>query len=108
MRELIYTQSHPTLGNLKGVLRIIGKLLFFKFNNAQQSMQVISQLQSKGALIETSKEWLKVDMFPNQDLVKLGGNEFNIKETSDEEAEKILFDFYYNQFTKAKFKVEVI
>ena len=108
MRELIYTQTHPTLGNLKGVLRIIGKLLFFKFNTSEQSMQVISQLKSKGALIETSKDWIKVNMFYNQDIVKLGGLEFNISEKSEEEVEKILFDFYYNQFIKAKFKVDVI
>ena len=108
MRELIYTQTHPTLGNLKGVLRIIGKHLFFKFNDSTQAMQVISQLKARGAIIENSKDWIKVDMFVDKDLVKLGSQEFKISETSEQDIEKLLFDFYYNQFTKAKFKVEVI
>ena len=108
MREMIYTQSHPTLGELKGVLRIVGKILFYKFNNKEQSMQIISQLQSRGAKIQTGKEWIMVDMFADRDLVKLGSKEFNPQTTSPEEVEGILFDFYYNQFTKMKFKVEII
>ena len=105
---MIYSQSHPTLGELKGVLRIIGKVLFFKFNNKEQAASVISQLQSRGAKIEIGKEWIMVDMFYKQDLVKIGGKEFNPQTTSAEEIEKILFDFYYNQYTKFKFKVDVI
>jgi len=100
MKEIIYSQSHPTLGELKGVLRIIGKILFFKFNNKEQSATVISQLQSRGAKIQVGKEWIMVDMFTSK--------EFNPQTTTDEEVEGILFDFYYNQFTKLKFKVDVI
>ena len=108
MKEMIYTQSHPTLGELKGVLRIIGKVLFYKFNNKEQSATVISQLESRGAKIQIGKEWIMVDMFAGRDLVKLGTKEFNPQATPDEEVECILFDFYYNQFTKMKFKVEVL
>ena len=110
MKEMIYTQKHPTLGELKGVLRIVGSNLFFKFNNKEQAVQVISQLESRGALVEYSKDnsWIRVDMFYNQDIVKLGGKEFNVKETSQEDIEKILFYFYYNKYTKFKFKVDII
>jgi hypothetical protein len=108
MKEMIYTQSHPTLGELKGVLRIVGKILFYKFNNKEQAATVISQLQSRGAKIQVGKEWIMVDMFVDRDLVKLGSKEFNPQTTSEEEVEGILFDFYYNQFTKMKFKVDVI
>jgi len=107
MRQLTYTQNNPQLGKLKGVLRIIGKMLYFKFNNSQQANQMIQQMQSKGAVIIMGRKWIKIDMFRGQEYVKLGEKEFDVSKLSDNEAEKILFDFYKAQFTKANFEVEI-
>lgn len=106
MKQLIYTQENPQLGKIKGVLRIIGKLLYFKFNNSQQANQMIQQMQSKGAVIIMGRKWIKIDMFRDREYVKLGEKEFDVSKLSDDEVEKILFDFYKTQFKKANFEVE--
>lgn len=105
MREIRYSQEGTQLGNVNGILRIGGRNLFFKANNNQYGDQVIAQLESRGAEIEKSiKGWVRVDMFRNQSLVRIGEKEFDVNETSDQEIEEILFNFYLIQFTKAGFK----
>jgi len=106
MKEITYSQLNPQYGKIKGHLRIIGKLLFFKFNNNQYSQQIIQQLKARGANIDSGKGWIKVDMFGDNEVVKLGGKEINMQKTSSEELEVILCDFYKAQYTNAKFKVE--
>ena len=107
MKQINYSQKNPSLGNLKGILRIIGKTLYFKFNNNQHANQVIENLKSKGAVIEHSKNgWIYVDMFKDKTMVKLGNKEFDVEEKSNEDVEQILYEFYMIQFTKANFKCE--
>ena len=106
MKELIFKQDNPQLGKLKGILRIIGRQLYFKFNENQHSQQVIQQLQSKGAKVKIGDGWIEVNMFENQEIVKLGEKEFNLNETSDAEIEVILLGFYKHQYTKAGFRVK--
>ncbi len=106
MKELIYKQNNPQLGKIKGVLRVIGKLLYFKFNNNNHAQQMITNLQSRGAVIETGEEWISVNMFHNQDVVKLGEKEFDVTKTSDEDTEKILYNFYFSKFKEGGFEVE--
>ena len=106
MKEITYSQKGSQMGDLKGVLRIIGKLLYFKFNNNQYAQQVVAQLQAKGAIINLGKGWIRVDMFRDLEEVRLGEKEFNTKKTSDEEIEELLHDFYINHFKKSGFKIE--
>ena len=106
MKQIIYKQLNPKFGKITGVLRIRGKLLYFKFNNNQYAQQMVAQLQSKGAVIKIGKGWIEVSMFHNQEMIKLGEKEFDVTEKSDEEMEEILYDFYVAQFKKAKFEVE--
>lgn len=108
MQELKFTQNHPQAGLIKLVLRVIGRKLYYKFNNSQYAEQVISQLQSKGALIQKGRGWIMVDMFAKipQDFVKLGDVEFKLSETTPEELEGILAKFYIIQYTKAGFTYE--
>lgn len=106
MKEIIYSQVHPNLGVLRGVCRILGKFLYFKFNNTEQANNMIAQLEQRGALIEQAGGWIKVFMFTKGEIYKLGGIEFNINEKSEEEMEQILYNFYYNQFTRMGFKIE--
>lgn len=106
MKELTYSQLNPQYGKVKGHMRIVGKLIFFKFNNSGYSQQIIQQLKSRGASIEEGRGWIKVDMFGDNELIKLDGKEINLKITSSEELEVILCEFYKAQYTNAKFKVE--
>ena len=106
MKELIFTQQNPQFGKVQIVVRIIGRIIYFKFNNNQYSNQIISQLKEKGAKISLGKDWLQIDLFDNQEVVKFGEKEIVVNETSDEEFEVILSDFYKFQYAKAGFKLE--
>ena len=106
MKQLIFRQQNPQFGKVQIVLRIIGRILYFKFNNNEYSQQIISQLISKGAKVEVGKEWIQINIFESQEVVKLGEKEIVISETSDKEFEVLLSDFYKLQYAKANFKLE--
>ena len=63
-------------------------------------------MKQKGANISEGNGWYKIDLFPNKTFVKLGAVEFNLQETSDDDLEEILFNFYYDNYLKAKFIVK--
>ncbi len=106
MKELIFSQQNPQFGKVKIVIRIFGRLLYFKFNNNQYSQQIISQIKSKGAKVVIGKEWIQINIFEGQEVIKLGEKEIVVNETSDEEYEVILSDFYKFQYAKFKFILE--
>jgi len=100
---------HPQHGNLVINLRFSGKYLFMKFSkNNPQENQMIQQLEKKGAEIVERAGWLRINMFKNQDLVKIGNIEFDVTKITREETENILFDFYKDRYTQAHFQVEEI
>lgn len=104
-KEIIFEQRNPKLGLIKGVLRIVGRIIFLKFNNLKYSKDLISQMKLRGAKVVQGRNWIRVDMFHNKENVKLGNNEFNVKEKSDDEMELILYNFYLNQYIKSGFKI---
>ena len=106
MKQLIFTQENPQLGKLQVVIRFVGRLIYFKFSHNQYSQQIISQLKAKGADVTIRQGWVQVNIFHGQEVVKLGDKEFIIEETSNEEFEVILSDFYKIQYVKAGFKME--
>lgn len=106
MKQLTFRQMNPQLGEINGVLRIIRKILYFKFNNNKYSEQVLNNLKSKGAIIVIGRKWIRINIFGDKEDVKLGEKEFNVKENSDEEMEEILFEFYKLQYKKVGFEVE--
>jgi len=106
MKQLIFIQENPQMGKLKVVLRIVGRLLYFKFSDNQYSQGIISQLKAKGAEITIRKGWVQINIFQGQEVIKLGEKEIVIEETSDEEFEVLLSDFYKIQYVKAGFKLE--
>ena len=106
MKELIFIQENPQMGKLKVVLRIVGRLLYFKFSDNQYSQGIISQLKAKGAEVIIRGGWVQINIFQGQEVIKLGEKEIVIEETSDEEFEVLLSDFYKIQYVKAGFKLE--
>jgi len=107
MKELIAQQPTPQ-GMVKIHLRIMGKLLFFKFNKSEQALSLLEQMKAKGADIEQGDKWIKVNMFKNHTLVKLGGNEFDVTTIKQEDLEKILFNFYSDKYKEAHYKVKEV
>lgn len=106
MKQLTFTQDNPQFGKVKIILRLIGRLIYLKFNDNQYSNQIISQFEAKGARVKRGKGWIQINLFEGKDIVKLGEKEFNINETSEEEIEVILSDFYKFQYKKANFVLE--
>lgn len=109
MKEIKFKQM-TNAGELNGVLRILGKILYFKFNNSTYATQMIETMKQKGAIIEFSKklDWIRVDIFKDNDFIKLGEKEIDLKESTDEEIESFIADFYMEQYQKMKFKAELI
>ena len=107
MKEITFIKTDSPFGKIKGTLRIIGKILYYKFNENQYSTQIIEQLKQKGAMITRAKGWIRIDMFIDKDKVKLNDKEFNINETPEEEIENILTEFYQNKYKTSGFQVEI-
>ena len=108
MKELNFTQN-TQMGNLKGILRIIGKNLYFKYNDHSYALQAIESMKKKGAIIEfgKDKEWIKVDIFANNMFIKLGEIYIDLEEDKDFDIEEKLAEFYIQQYKKMGFFVEV-
>lgn len=109
MKRLICTQNNPQYGKLSINIRFLGKIIFMKFNDTNpQANQMISQMKKKGAEITEASGWYRIDIFNENKFVKLGEEEFNVTEKTDEEIEQILLDFYYKNYSMAKFSVQRI
>ena len=77
MKELRFSNAQ-----VKGVLRIVGKILYFKYNESSMAKQAIKAMEDKGAIIEKSKDgsWIKVDIFKDNEFAKKTYNSTTDKE----------------------------
>lgn len=107
MIQINFEKKGTGAGDVKGILRIDGKILFFKYNDNQYAQQAMAQMQSKGAIITPGRGWIRVNMFGVHEEVKLGGHVFNPQTISNEEVEIILRDFYIENYSKSGFICEV-
>lgn len=107
MLQIDYYKKDAQTGELKGILRIDGRKLFFQFNNSGHAQQMMAKMQEKGAIIVPGKNWIKVDMFGSNEEIKLGNKQFNMNEITADELEKLLGDFYIENYTKVGFKCTV-
>lgn len=108
MIEINFMQN-TQMGTLKGILRVIGRDLFFKYNDSSYANQAIEQMKNKGVFVEfgKGKEWIRVDLFSNNSFVKLGDETIDVDEEDPIEVENKLAKFYIEQYKKANFLVEV-
>lgn len=108
MKEIKYIQKNVEKGNFEGVLRIIGSIIYLKFSSQQdpRAQQILANLAAKGAEIKTVKEWVKINMFKDQDLVKIEGEEFDVTKLSDIVMEEILYTFFSKKFKEANFEIK--
>ena len=85
-------------GKIEITLRIIGKYLFFKYNDTAYSRQAVEHFKKSGLNIVEKGGWLKVDIFGDNTLVQLGTIEINLETEIDTEIEQKLADFYTAQY----------
>ena len=92
-------------------LRFIGKHIFMKGvqNSSHYVDNVIADMRNKGAIVQKGNGgWMRIDIIQDHEVVKLGEQEFNPKEVSEETVEEILYNFYAEKFTQAKFAVQEV
>lgn len=107
MKQITFSKDNDAnFGDVKGIVRIDGKILYFQFNNHQVAQNMMSQMQAKGAIITTGRKWIRVNMFGQLTDVKIGNYEFDVSKTSSGEVEEILKNFYMEKYIEAGFKCE--
>lgn len=105
MKELIFKKLTGQ-GIADGVLRVIGRFLFFKYTDSAQTRQVIENFRSKGVGIWEGKGWIKVDLIGDNEVFRLGEHEYIVNEISEEAMENVFFNFYMEQYKKMGFYVK--
>lgn len=105
MKEFKFRKQTPQ-GNVDGICRISGKMIYFKYNDSNQARQVLDEFRKKGINIREGKGWIQVDLLGSNDSVQLGDSYIDIQEDSDEEIEEKLFKFYVAQYNKLGFYVD--
>jgi len=105
----MYQKFESTYGMIKGVLRIKGREVYLRQKDKNPQVEyMIQQLRGNGAEILKGEKWIKIDMFKQTTLCKLGEKEFDVDDCSEEEIEQTLFDFFKSKYEQAKFKVDEI
>jgi len=93
-------------GIIRVTMRFIGKDMFIKKKqNSSESINMIAQLKNKGLRTWESRQWIKVDLLGENEVIKLGIIEVN-KDMLDEEKEKLLSNFYIEKYKQGGFIVE--
>lgn len=91
--------------NVSGIFRVIGRYLFFKYSNTEQSKMIINEFMKKGVNVQEGRGWIRVDLIGKRELIKLGDYEISTDEPLDD-IEIKLYKFYTEQYRKLGFKVE--
>jgi len=104
-KEIKFSQKNPQFGQIEGILRIIGRELFLKVNSYEYSKQFIERFKQAGASVVEGKNWIKIDLFTINPIIKLGQYEINCEEDSIEEIEDKLYKFYLVQYSKSGMKI---
>lgn len=71
--------------------------------------KLIADFEKRGAsILKGNGGWIRVDIIKDTEFVKLGDVEFKQKETTPEQIENILFDFFSKKYREAKFFVQEV
>lgn len=103
--QIKFKKKDEKMGEVKGLLRIEGKLLYYQFSNSDMAQTMLAKMQSGGAIITTGRKWMRVNIFGEHEEVKLGGRTFNPKETPEDQIEKILTEYFQVQYARAGFEL---
>lgn len=106
MKQINFSKTDPTYGEIEGIGRIDGKIYYLKFNSHEYSKMMIASLQQKGAVISPGRGWIRINMFGINKEVILNKERFNVDEKTPEEVENILFKFLGETYVQMGFIVE--
>jgi len=107
MKRLDFYKRDNSMGEINGTLLINKKICYFKYNQSQQAQAMMESLQSKGAIITPGRKSIRVNLFGDNKEVKMGDEQFNVDEKTDEEVEDILIKFFGLKYSQAGFVCEV-
>ncbi len=107
MKQLKFMKQDPSMGDIEGLMRIDKKICFFKYNQSDQAQAMMQNLQAKGAIIAPGRKWIRVNLFGENKEVKLGDEQFNIDEKSNNEVSDILIKFFAEKYAQAGFICEI-
>ena len=105
MKELTFKKSTGQ-GIVDGVLRVIGRNLYFKYQDSIQTRQILENFRKKGVKVTEGRGWIRVDLIGDNQYFKLGEKEYNQVELTEEQIEEILYNFYLEQYKKMQFIVK--
>lgn len=111
MKQFRATQNTPQYGPQSLYMRFIGKYIFMKGVQGctEYVERLIADFEKRGAIIlRGNGGWLKIDIIRNNDFIKLGDIEFDPTESTNEEIEQHLFDFFSTKYREAKFIVQEV
>ncbi len=107
MKQLKFNKKDPTMGDVSGILRVDGKILYFKFNQSEPAQNMIATTKAKGAIVTEGRKWIRINIFAENKEVILNKEQFNVDEKTDDEVEDILIRFYGEKYTQAGFECEI-
>ena len=106
MKQIRFIQSSP-MGKVDGLMRVVGKDIFLKIKNTQHLDAILKQLEKKGAKIGKGRNWVRIDIFGDNKLVKLGEYEIDLEKDSEKSVEEKISKFYFEQYKKGGCYVEM-
>lgn len=106
MKQITFEKDDPSMGSISGILRIKGKICYFKYEQSAQAQAMMERLQASGAIITPGRKWIRVNLFGENKDVKLGNEEFNVDDKTEEEIEDILNKFFGEKYVQAGFIVD--
>jgi len=107
MKQLKFNKKDPNMGDVSGILRIDGKILYFKFNQSEQAQAIITSTKARGAIVTEGRKWIRINIFAENKEVILNKEQFNVDDKTDNEVEDILLRFYSEKYTQAGFECEI-
>ena len=111
MKQFKATQNTPQYGPQSLHLRFIDKLIFMKGaqNSTKYVTKLIEDFERKGAnILKGNGGWMRIDIIKSAEIVKLGEVEMNIKDSTNEQIEQVLYDFFSKKYREAKFLVQEV
>lgn len=105
MKQLTFKKASPQ-GNVDGILRVINKFIYFKYNNTRKSIQIINEFKKKGIKVEEGKGWIRIDLIGDNESIKLKEIIIDTLEDSEEEIEEKLYNFYLNEYKNLGFFIQ--
>ena len=106
MKQITATKAIPPV---TVIYRFDGRFIYLKCGNMQYASQIIANIKARGGIIlqGTKTNFMQINIFGNNDFIKIGNNEINVNESKSEEIETILINFFLMNLKKAGFETKL-